>query len=99
MKISTHYKASVVASTSTSTGTRQEYLSMPVMAQTTEWTERLPESGDMWREIYSLREQLKAKHLLLVQENSELRKEIHSLKDQLRQKDLLFEDVFVNTQI
>ena len=99
LKISTHYKASVVASTSTSTATGQEYLSMPVMAQTTEWTERLPESGDMRREIYSLREQLKEKDLLLVQETSELRKEIHSLKDQLRQKDLLFEDVFVNTQI
>ena len=99
LKISTHYKASVVASTSTSTGTGQEYSSMPVMAKTAEWTESPSESGDMRREIYSLREQLKAKDLLLVQETSELRKEIHSLKDQLRQKDLLFEDVFVNTQI
>ena len=96
LKISTHYKASA---TGTSTGTGQEYSSMPVMAQTAEWTECLPESGNLRREIYSLREQLKVKDLLLVQETSELRKEIHSLKDQLRQKDLLFEDVFVNTQI
>ena len=47
LKISTHYKTSVVDSTSTSTETGQEYSSMPVVAQTAEWTEHLP--ARVWR--------------------------------------------------